>query len=79
MTFTYTSKAARDMMRLFAPKHKQRSKKAPRRVHTESNGFHTFSKYLDVNCHVLFLQIFYLELCKSVKKSFVLYISIFKI
>lgn len=27
MTFTYTSKAARDMMRLFAPKHKQRSKK----------------------------------------------------
>ncbi|XP_055999633.1 uncharacterized protein LOC125656907 isoform X4 [Ostrea edulis] len=31
MTFTYTSKAARDMMRLFAPKHKQRSKKAARR------------------------------------------------
>lgn len=27
MTFTYTSKAARDLMRLFAPKHKQRSKK----------------------------------------------------
>lgn len=37
MTFTYTSKAARDMMRLFAPKHKQRSKKQGARKVTLSD------------------------------------------
>ncbi|XP_062584054.1 uncharacterized protein LOC134245821 isoform X4 [Saccostrea cucullata] len=31
MTFSYSSKAARDMMRLFAPKHKHRSKRQPAR------------------------------------------------